>query len=286
MTFLLTKLLFVFIKHSQIMAVKLTFQGTEQSKTSNIDLECYESNNEIAIVLTVNDGSHYTNFKCIALDKGYDFGVVYPERFKGFFPNLELPEVKGFEFDVEGQPPVKMPDGYKYYRESMDNDGDYDDFIFNIPDNYIIHGNLQGVKYFEKHREEIKKWLYITPFYMSDDTCVINFRGGEYVGVPEFFLPQSYWDNAIKHMKEINPNMMFEVHTDDYNTARKFFPHEPIISDIRLNWKSIRYAKYLILSNSSFALLPAWLGDAKKIIAINNPTIPTGSCFVTKCKNT
>lgn len=51
------------------MAVKLTFQGTEQSKTSNIDLECYASNNEIAIVLTVNDGSHYTNFKCIALDK-------------------------------------------------------------------------------------------------------------------------------------------------------------------------------------------------------------------------
>ena len=51
------------------MAVKLTFQGTEESKTSNIDLECYEGNNEIAIVLTTNDGSHYSNFKCVALDK-------------------------------------------------------------------------------------------------------------------------------------------------------------------------------------------------------------------------
>jgi hypothetical protein len=214
--------------------------------------------NQLACIITT---------KCLALDKGYDFGVVYPERFKGFFPNLELPEVKGIEFNVEGQPPVKMPNGYKYYRESMDNDGDYDDFIFNIPDNYIIHGNLQGVKYFEKHREEIKKWLYITPYYMPDNLCVINFRGGEYVGVPEFFLPKSYWDNAIANMLKINPNMQFEVHTDDYDTARKFFPHLPVISDIMLNWKSIRYAKYLILSNSSFALLPAWLGDAKMIIA-------------------
>jgi hypothetical protein len=215
--------------------------------------------NQLACIITT---------KCIASDKGYDFGVVYPERFKGFFPNLELPEAKGFEFNVEGQPPVKMPDGYKYYRESIANDGDYDEALFQICDNSVIHGNLQGVKYFEKHREEIQKWLRITPFYMSSDTCVINFRGGEYVGVPEFFLPQSYWDNAIANMRKINPNMFFEVHTDDYNTARKFFPIFPILSDMALNWKSIRYAKYLILSNSSFALLPAWLNDdAKMIIA-------------------
>ena len=214
--------------------------------------------NQLAFIITT---------KCIALDKGYDFGVVYPERFKGFFPNLELPEAKDVRFEVEGQEAIQMPDGYKYYRESMANDGDYDDAIFNIPDNHIIHGNLQGVKYFEKHREEIKKWLYIPPYYMSSDTCVINFRGGEYVGVKEFFLPQSYWDNAMAHMRKINPNMLFEIHTDDYATARKFFPHEPIISDIRTNWQAIRFAKYLILSNSSFAILPAWLGDAKMIIA-------------------
>ena len=213
--------------------------------------------NQLACIITT---------KCIALDKGYDFGVVYPERFKGFFPNLELPEVKGIEFDIEGQPPVKMPDGYKYYRESMDNDGDYDDAIFNIPDNHIIHGCLQGVKYFEKHREEIKKWLEVEPLDMPDDLCIINFRGGEYVGVSSFFLPKSYWDNAIANMRKINPNMRFEVHTDDVATAQRFFPFN-CVHDVKLNWRSIRYAKYLILSNSSFALLPAWLGDAKMIIA-------------------
>jgi hypothetical protein len=210
----------------------------------------------------------YITTRCLALDKGYQFGVVYPERFKGtFFPNLELPEVKGFEFDIEGQPPTKMPDGYKYYRESMANDGDYDDAIFNIPDNHIIHGNLQGVKYFEKHREEINRWLEVEPLDLPDDLCIINFRGGEYYGVPAFFLPQSYWDNAIQNILKVNPNMKFEVHTDDPATARLFFGAYKIIKDIELNWRSIRYAKYLILSNSSFALLPAWLGDAKMIIA-------------------
>jgi hypothetical protein len=210
----------------------------------------------------------YVTTRCIALGKGYDFAVAFPERFKGpFFKNIELPKFYGFDVFEEGGVPYKLPEGYKYYRESMANDGDYDDFIFNIPDNYIIHGNLQGEKYFEKHREEIKKWLEVEPLDMPEDTCVINFRGGEYVGVPAFFLPQSYWNNAIAKMKEINPNMRFEVHTDDLITARKFFPHYCIISDIEINWRSIRYAKYLILSNSSFALLPAWLGDAKMIIA-------------------
>jgi len=205
----------------------------------------------------------YVTTRCLALDKGYDFGVVYPERFKGKFFNLELPEAKGFEFDVEGQPPIKMPEGYQYYRETS---SDYDDFIRQIPDNYCIHGNLQGVNYFSLHKDRIREWLKVEPVDMPDDVCVINFRGGEYVGVKDFFLPKSYWDNAIEEMLKTNPNMKFEVHTDDKETAKQFFDF-PIIQDMETNWRSIRYAKYLILSNSSFAILPAWLGNAKRIIA-------------------
>jgi hypothetical protein len=209
----------------------------------------------------------YITTRCLALDKGYKFGVAYPERFKGFFfKNLEMPEFKEFDVFVEGEKPYYILNGYKYYRESMANDGDYDDFIFNIPDNYVIHGNLQGEKYFEKHREDIKKWLEVKPLTLPDNLCIINFRGGEYVGVPSFFLPQEYWDNAIKNMRKINPDMKFEVHTDDPETAQMFFPNYKCIRDMELNWRSIRYAKYLILSNSSFALLPAWLNEEAKLI--------------------
>ncbi|CAB4148983.1 hypothetical protein UFOVP523_36 [uncultured Caudovirales phage] len=51
------------------MAIKIKFYGTELSKTDNIDLECYSGNNEIVVVLSTNDDSHYNNTKCIALDK-------------------------------------------------------------------------------------------------------------------------------------------------------------------------------------------------------------------------
>lgn len=215
--------------------------------------------NQLANIITV---------RCIALDKGYDFGVVFPERFKGhFFKDIDLQEAKGLEVDVEGQEPTTLPDGYTYYREQMIGDGDYDPAIFDLKDNTVVHGLLQGEGYFENHRDEIDSWLKVEPIEIPDDVCVINFRGGEYVGVREFFLPKSYWDNAIERMLEKNPDMRFEVHTDDPETARQFFPNYPIIRDIEINWRSIRHAKYLILSNSSFALLPAWLNQEAYILA-------------------
>jgi len=212
----------------------------------------------------------YVTTRAIALDKGYDFGVMFPERFKGkSFMNLDMgKKVVGGVVSVEGQAPDTLPEGTQgYYREEMIGNGEYDDKVFNLPDNAVLHGNLQGEDYYKSHKEEIKEWLKVEPIDMPDDLCVINFRGGEYKYVPEFFLPKSYWDDAIMLMKMLRPDMRFEVHTDDPDEARKFFPDFSIIQDIGLNWRSIRYAKYLIISNSSFAFLPAWLGDATLIIA-------------------
>ena len=203
--------------------------------------------------------------KCLALDHGYDFVVAFPEQFKGtFFKNLELPEVKGLEVAVEGQTPTKLPAGMSYYHETS---SDYDDFVLNIPDNYVLHGNLQGEEYFKKYKKQIRHWLAVEPLDMPDNLCICNFRGGEYSGVPDFFLPQSYWDNAMTNMLKINPQMEFEIHTDDPITAKRFFPDFECIHDMEFNWRSIRFAKYIILSNSSFGWFPAWLGNAKLIIA-------------------
>lgn len=208
----------------------------------------------------------YVTTRCLALDKGYEFRVAFPERWKGFFfKNIELPEVKGIEVPIEGGIPIMLPEGIRYYRETS---SDYDEFVMNMPDNYMLHGNLQGEKYFERHKDEIREWLAVEPLDMPDDLCIINFRGGEYAGVKEFFLPQSYWDNAIANMRKINPDMKFEVHTDDEATAQMFFPDFDCIHDVEFNWRSVRYAKYIILSNSSFGWFPSWLNqDVKQIIA-------------------
>ena len=217
-----------------------------------------------------NQLANYITVRCLALDKGYDFGVQNPERFKGkTFLNLDmgLPVVGGKTI-VEGATPEILPDGFEhYYREEMIEDGKYDD-LSKIKDNTLIHGNLQGIEYFKHRKDEIREWLKVQHIKMDKNICVINFRGGEYKYVKDFFLPRSYWSQAMEMMLKVNPEMQFEVHTDDPEEARKFFPDLPIYKDIGLNWRSIRYAHYLIISNSSFALLPAWLNqNVKKVIA-------------------
>jgi len=131
----------------------------------------------------------------------------------------------------------------------------------------FIDGEFQGESVWKHRKNEVKEWLKVEPLNMPDDLCIIGFRGGEYVGVRELFLPYSYWDMAIEKVREINPNMRFEVHTDDVVTAQEFFPNFKCIHDIGLNWRFVRYAKYLIIANSSFFIFPSLLGEAKVIYA-------------------
>lgn len=222
-----------------------------------------------------NQLANYVTTRCIALDKGYEFGVMFPERFKAAsFMNLDMGKpVIGGVVPVEGQEPSVLPDGVtRYYREAMIGNGDYDPEIFNITDNTIIHGNLQGEEYFKHRKNEIREWLEPIDYTVkvADDTCIINFRGGEYKYVPEFFLPQDYWDTAMAEMRKINPAMRFVVVTDDVETASKFFNplYIEITHDMPIDYISILNAPYLILSNSSFGWFPAWLNtNVKKIIA-------------------
>lgn len=201
----------------------------------------------------------YVATRCIALDKGYEFGMANPELFKG----------KSF-LDIDmGTNPANTRNSFNYFEEKkiVENGVDirsYDPEINFVKEDTLIDGEFQDSRYFEHRLPEIREWLKVEPLEMPDDVCVINFRGGEYVGIPELFLTKDYWEDAIHLMKEINPNMRFEVHTDDSQMARKWFPKYTVIQAMGLNWRSIRYAKYLILSNSSFAILPALLNENLK----------------------
>ena len=145
-----------------------------------------------------------------------------------------------------------------------------------IEDNTIIDGEFQDERYWEHREKEVNEWLKVenpwkvtfdhnavvgedAAYFIPNDLCVIGFRGGEFALYPDLFLTKDYWDESIKMMREINPNMRFEVHTDDVDTAFRFFPDFHIIHDIGLNWRSMRYAKYAIIANSSFFILPRWL---------------------------
>ncbi len=199
----------------------------------------------------------YVAMRAAAKRLGVPFSVINPHLFKGeSFMKIDM--------GVEGTPTKKFIE--EEIRENGIDVRLYDRRILDIEDGTEIEGIFQDETYFKGM--PLGDWLKTEPIRMWDNVCVINFRGGEYTGVPELYLTKEYWDIALGKMKEINHEMKFEVHTDDPVEASKFFPEYTIKSDIGLNWRSIRNAHYLILSNSSFGVLPALLNTtAKKIIA-------------------
>lgn len=203
-----------------------------------------------------NQLHRYVTTRVLAKDKGFEHGMCFTGNFKAsFFMNLDM-----------GVPVGKLLysfDEAKEINEHGQNVADYDWRIKDVKDFTLVDGNFEGEKYYEHRLDEIREWLKVEPLEMPDDVCVIGFRGGEYVGVKDLFLPKKYWEDAISML----PGKKFEVHTDDIKTAQEFFPEFPCIHDPALNWRAVRYAKHLIIANSSFFILPSLLGDAKEIIA-------------------
>jgi len=120
------------------------------------------------------------------------------------------------------------------------------------------------------HRiDDVNRWLHVDYLGMPDELCVIAFRGGEYSYFPELFLTREYWESAIQKMKSLRKDMKFIAVTDDPVTACAVLPEEvKVTHDVGTDWRMIRHANYLILSNSSFCILPALLNKhAKKVIA-------------------
>lgn len=214
-----------------------------------------------------NQLHRYVMTRVLALDKGYDFSMVAPELFKGKdFMKLDMGKDSKLSYrtEVSSGKVICINKDLKLWEERGNQF--YNPEINFVEDYSIIDGEFQDERYFGHRLKEIDEWLQVDHMDIDDDTCVINFRGGEYTMFPELFLTQDYWDIAIKMMKDKGIEH-FIVATDDVQTAKTFFPDYDCIHNVGENWRMIRYAKHLILSNSSFAILPALLNLTKDIIA-------------------
>lgn len=133
-----------------------------------------------------------------------------------------------------------------------------------IEEDTVIDGCLaQDTKYFEN--APLDTWLKVEPKEMPDNLCILNLRGGEFKFVPDLFLPKSYWEEAIKRMLEIMPDMEFQVHTDDLDLAEQYFPKYIAVKNIGENWRSVRFAKYSVVSNSAFGIIPSLLNTKSEM---------------------
>lgn len=210
-----------------------------------------------------NQLHRYVATRVRALEMGVDWRMFYNPDNSGKQEGFKAKDFIKFDesklLDI-----TKRQKEYKMWTEKkvVENGIDirsYDPNFNFTPDNAIIEGEFQDERYWQDHEKEVGEWLMVEPLDMPENLCIIGFRGGEFSVYPDLFLTKEYWDTAIDLMKETVPNVEFEVHTDDMELAKKCFPDYKVISNPEINWRSMRYAKYAIIANSSFFILPRWL---------------------------
>jgi hypothetical protein len=219
----------------------------------------------------------YITLRAIAKDRGWDYSILdseIMERSSAFF-NLDygvcVPEETWASTYDEKSDRLFIGNSKHDIINGVDVSGKDAD-LWDITSGTLIDGILQSEDYFGKYKEEIKEWLKVKPEfddyeYSKDDLCIINIRGGEYANAPELFLRRKYWLDAMKNMRKINPSMRFMVITDDVIAARRVLPEvEAFHFDVWKDYVTIKNAKYLILSNSSFAFFSAYTSETVKMI--------------------
>lgn len=205
-----------------------------------------------------NQLHRYVATRVLAEDKGFERGMVNVEGFKGrSFMDVDMGKATNIPFSIEQGTgrviPVSTMNEWME-KKVLENGLDirsYDPEINFVEDDTIIDGEFQDSKYFDTRLSDVEEWLKTEPMEIPDSTCLIGFRGGEFTVFPELFLTKDYWDTGIGIMRDSGVTR-FEVHTDDPITASKMFPEFTVIHDISTNWRSMRYAKNAIISNSSF----------------------------------
>jgi len=217
----------------------------------------------------------YVAARTLAADKGYSFGMVAPENFKGSsFMNLDMGVPVQCTWTLgEGGKVIPISSMASWEEKKITENGvdirGYDpDFNF-VKDNTMIDGEFQDERYFTSRLGQVSEWLRTESLGMPDNVCVVGFRGGEFAAVPDLFLPREYWTQAIAIMRTVRRDMEFLAVTDDPDTAARILPKEvKITHEIGDDWRRVRSANYLIIANSSFYILPALLNNhVKKVIA-------------------
>ena len=221
----------------------------------------------------------YVTTRMLAHKLGYVFGIMHPERWKGYeIMDVDMgKKVIGGE-SPEGGPPTSLPEGIThYYREHIHaydmsvrlgtNLQLTDRKLFEIKDNTKIDGIFQSEDYFYNNFNLVKQWLKIKPEVehyetYGDNICVIYFRGGDNIGNAGCWMPRSFWLKAIERMVEYNSKMEFVIVTDDPNAANKMLPEYPAYhKNIAWDFVAHKNCKHMITGASTFACFPLWMSD-------------------------
>ena len=179
------------------------------------------------------------------------------------------------ELDDIPRDTVTLSDELFYYEKSGRNyyfDESLSVFrLFKKFENILIIGNWQSENFIPS-RSILSNYLTFdfNKSIISDisETCILNIRGGDYLGLfKSSTVALNYWYRAINYLKSECGISKFAIITDDYLYASLILPCVNILKgDLYHDLSCIASAHYLILSNSSFAIFPAYLNPSARLI--------------------
>lgn len=225
----------------------------------------------------------YVTTRCIAMDNHLPFSILGSETVANnihsncgmYFMELDY----GIPSSKEDYSQVYYEKEDRLYTGNSRHDlthGCYvtgvDEKLLHPEDGTLLYGNMQAESYYIKHKEEIRKWLkvkeeYDCMEYSKDNLCILHLRCSDYLDCPELYLRKKYWKDGIRNMKKLNPDMEFMIITNDVKEAGKILPGIPAYNfDLAKDYSIIKNAKYLLLSNSSFAYFPAFTSTTVQYI--------------------
>lgn len=212
----------------------------------------------------------YAACRSIAEELNVPFGIVGRERFKG----REFLEVDfGAGSEEDGR--------FSTFRERLFYDPElrhfssaFDERVREIADRTKLEGIFQSEEYFFGDLSRIRRYVTVRADLLDcvsvpEATCVLNVRGGEYKRHQNLILPARYWAQAMLNMRALAGVDRFLIVTDDPRYAALIVPGVPILEGgMREDYVALHNARYLVVSNSSFAYFPVKTGrDDRTVIA-------------------
>lgn len=239
----------------------------------------------------------YVVLRALAYRRGLSFGVQHPEKFKGAdIFDIDFGETMIGGKGPEGGPPISLPDNIlTYLRESQLFDkktsldvSRADKRLLNISDGTKFDGVCQSLKYLAGLETHVVEWLRLKSSFTSnikfdENICVIHVRGGDFLNTMSY-LPASYYKNAMKVILNKEPTVQFVAVTDDLKYCKKILPEIKVIGStpqyivdshraehhvggkVLDDFLLIYYAKYLIISSSTFSFWAAYLSACSSFV--------------------
>lgn len=182
---------------------------------------------------------------------------------KNFLKDIKIFNSKDINLDwtvIEAFPYVELSSKEKIYFQENN------DFIeiVKLFSHVEISGNFQSINLLPEPKKALKyfhNFTYDDLFYSQKGICIINIRGGDYLGIKKSPCVEiEYFLNAMNYVKNLVKDVKFFIVTDDYDYAGIILPNVKIIKgNLEDDFKNLYLAKYLILSNSSFAFFPTFI---------------------------